>query len=510
MRRMAGDRALLRFACLSLLGACVDGRTVVGLPPCYAPTLRDSGFLTTTEWTASDGVTLAPGDARFDTAAICGHGGVVQTLPTPRVACAVPLALDLDLTLARFDRLSAAIGVNGGWVNRVFPLGTSKPKVCLGPGAYGGAATLFLGAGNNPAACPPPEGEGGPALSFHSVSLDVDTTGVCPPPGTIPNGDFEAGAARWTFAPRDGLAEVAPGRGENGSWGAHLATDHLCERPSISGSISLPSGAVVPNLALRIWSRGTEHATASVRIGSLAPAFYTGATPIAGTGRDEVRNVCVPRWAQGTVQPLELSVLETHFAERCEIADVRDFALDGLAFVSEPACAASANVFDPGFEQIAGDAPAAPFWTLERYEDEPGSGVELKVDATLAHGGRVSARFSASGPCPRAGLSGGVTVPAPSGRAGPALAFWYEAGAGGHIGLAVSLAALTAPVSLPRAPTWTRVVACLDPRLAGRPDLLRFGIASTTGGGVCTDTFPAEGFAIDDVELATDPRCPAS
>jgi hypothetical protein len=71
------------------------------------------------------------------------------------------------------------------------------------------------------------------------------------------------------------------------------------------------------------------------------------------------------------------------------------------------------------------------------------------------------------------------------------------------------MSALLGPVSLPAASTWTQVTACLDTHLAGRPDLLHFGVVSTDGGGICADTFPAETFAIDDVELTADANCSA-
>ena len=201
-------------------------------------------------------------------------------------------------------------------------------------------------------------------------------------------------------------------------------------------------------------------------------------------------------------------LVATEHTETCAEGRIRDFVLDNLAFVSDPACETDANVFDSGFEQAARPPGATP-WTLETYDDEPNATVALGNDANAAHTGNVAALFSVSTPCPHVSVSSNVTIPTRVGAAGAALKFWYRTGAVAHAGLDVSLSALLAPVSLPATATWTQVTACLDGRLAGRPDLLRFLAVSTDGGGLCANTFPNETFAIDDVELTSDASCPA-
>jgi hypothetical protein len=516
------DRSIFLASCASIVGAC-GGATVMtdvttetgaggadggAAATCSVSGLQDPDFATSTAWTPIRGVTLSPGSATFDTATMCDHGGIAQTLSTPPLTCARPLVLTLGVSLEDEDKLSFVAGVNGGWSSPVIPLGAQTLQICLGARVFGGAADLFLGMGNNLGLCPP-QLSGGPSLSIEHVSIGADVTGACPLPGTVPNGDFERGTDRWTLHSVQGTAEIAPGLGEAGSLGARLATDRLCEGPFISGTISLPTSAMMPNPALRIWSKGTRNAVASVRIGSPVHAFYTGATYLPGTDQAVVTNVCIPRWAQGTVQPLALAFVETAFNQVCKTDNARDFAFDGLSFVSEPACATDANVFDPGFEQVAVASGAASFWALDRYDDDLASRVELETDGTSAHTGNVAAVLSTSTPCPRVSLSGGVTVPSPAGTQGPALRFWYQTSASTHTGLTVSLSALAAPVPLPATSTWTQVTACLDPHLASRPDLLSFALASITGGGTCADTFPTETVALDDIELAIDPSCPA-
>jgi hypothetical protein len=93
------------------------------------------------------------------------------------------------------------------------------------------------------------------------------------------------------------------------------------------------------------------------------------------------------------------------------------------------------------------------------------------------------------------------------GTAGPALKFWYKTSAITNAGLSVTMSAPSAVVALPAATDWTQARACLQPNLAGRPDVLTFGVAGS--GGDCTTAFPPETLAIDDVELTTDSTCPA-
>jgi hypothetical protein len=506
-------RVLGLLASASILSACEGGPSTESLAEasCFNPRVRDPDFATSTAWTTSGGATITPGSARFTTATLCDHGGIEQTLATPALTCSQALVMRMDLSLDHSDQLNFAVGVNGGWSSPLLLAGSYTTEICLGAGALGGAAHLLLGGGNNAVLCPPPEDDDeGPSLAIEHIAIDVDTTNACPPPGTVPNGDFEGDGQSWLLTPGGGTAEIVRGPGEARSFAAHLATDRLCEEPAITGEISLPTSAMLPNPALRVWSRGSSNAIASVRMGPLLPAFLTGSTYIAGTSLAGTANICIPRWAQGTVQPFELSFVATEFTETCADEKVRDFAFDDLDFVSDPACETDANVFDPGFERIATAPGTAPFWSIDRYDDEPDDDVALKVDAAFAHTGNVAALLTASTPCPHSSLSGGVTVPASVGTAGPALKFWYEAEANIHTGLGVSMSALLAPVSLPATSAWTQVTACLDPHLGGRPDLLRFGVVSTDGGGICADTFPAETFAIDDVELTTDASCSPS
>ena len=493
-------------SCASILGACggatppADAGGEVA-PACFLPAVRDPDFSTTTAWSAPDGVALGSGAATFSLPAVCEHLVVAQTVLTPPRSCARPLVMTVNVALNDLDRVNFVFGFGGKWYPQLFA-GTPVWNMCLGTSAFDGEQTLAFGGAINEGFCPPFAGATN-SITIQHLSIAEDVQGICPLPGIVTNGDFEHGAAQWTLVPGAGVAEIAPGRGEGASAGARIATDHECQQPAIRGVISLPSSAMLPNPALRIWTNGTKGAVASVRMGPRPPDYLLGATYLPGQGGPAIANVCIPRWAQGTAQQFELGFAPADHAEQCSVPRESEIVFDGLSFVTDPACATDANVFDPGFEQAADPSSVAAFWAPYT------SDVQLVVDPTIAHTGKVAARFTGSTPCPLASLSGSVTIPAPEGANGPALKFWYDATSTSHLGLDVALGALSAPAALPTTTGWTPVTACLDPRLATRPDLLTFSLVSEDGGGTCADTFPMETVLLDDVELTTDPSCPS-
>ena len=81
-------------------------------------------------------------------------------------------------------------------------------------------------------------------------------------------------------------------------------------------------------------------------------------------GGPAIANVCIPGWAQGTAQQFELGFAPADHAELCSEPRESEIIFDGLSFVTDPACATDANVFDPGFEQAADPSSVAAFWAL--------------------------------------------------------------------------------------------------------------------------------------------------
>jgi hypothetical protein len=498
-------------------GACGVGGAVVGpiaaadaAPAACAPlAIRDPGFTTPGAWTTTGSAQVSFGTAVFDMDTRCDFGGIAETVPSPAIACAWPRVLDLQTTFAFADpseQGSLGVRVNGGW-NLVEPqLGTTTTRVCLGPRAFGGAADLFIGAGAPPLDCGHPDTT--PSIELGGVTVGPDATDACPPFDTVGNGDFEAGPTGWTLVPDEATAEIVPGAGDGGSLGARLATTHVCSNPRIRGVLSLPLAATTPNPALRIWSNGSPGVTMSVLVG----AARGQQTYLRGVGAPRVETICVPGWAEGTVQPLSFALVDND--GDCDDPSMRSFAFDDLAFVSDATCAADVGVRDGSFEQAGAAASAsgsaastASAWVLQPNLQGTGGDVALRVDPSYAHTGQVAAVFTADGPCAAAGLEGSVTVPTPTAAAGPALSFWYRTNAFAHAGVVVSLTSLFAPLAFRPTGAWTRVTACLDPAQAGRPDQLN--IVLRGGGGECVDTYDAvDTFAVDDVALGTDAACP--
>jgi hypothetical protein len=228
---------------------------------------------------------------------------------------------------------------------------------------------------------------------------------------------------------------------------------------------------------------------------------------VSEAGSSGVMNVCLPRWAQGTVQPVEFSLVDMHPPPYpCAEPNPQNFVFDDVTIVSEPACTEGANLFDPGFEQVKLASAVAPLWKLGQYHPEDVSST-LKVDANSAHTGNVSAEFKATRPCGYADVAGPVTVPVSSAKAGPALKFWYRTNyTTGNATMHVTMEALSSPASIPSATSWTQAVICLNPAFASRQDYLAFYMLG--GGGDCSVPNPSpETFSLDDIELTTDPSC---
>jgi hypothetical protein len=516
---MIGRRSAWRvgvWAGLVGAGACGVGGAVVGdragggdgqaSPARCAPlTIRDPGFMTSDAWTTTGSAQVTFGSAGFSNDTRCDFGGISQTVPAPAVSCAWPPVLDIQgtfLPLALTQAGSISVRVNGGWNFFQPSAGTTTTRICLGPRAFGGVADLFIGAGLPPYGCTIQQVDlSAAAFELTNVSVDADDRGACPPFATVRNGDFEAGATGWALVADAATAEIAPGVGDGGSFGARLAATHACSQPRLQGTASLPLATMVPNPALRVWSRGTPGAMMSLLIGGLPGQE----TYLRSTGEARVETVCVPPWAQGTVQSLLFGFLDTNGL--CDEPLAREVVLDDLGFVSDPNCAGEPNLRDGGFEQAASASTTASSWLLRPNVQDTGGDVALHVDAGFAHTGQVAALLTAETPCSAAALEASVTVPTPTATAGPAVVLWYKTNALADAQIGLTLTSLLTTVPFPAASAWTRVSACLDPRQAGRPD--RLSIVVSGNGGECAtlDDVP-DTVAIDDVSLTTDPACP--
>jgi hypothetical protein len=514
LRASCWKRGAFGLACLLAVCGCgsttpasdaSDGSTDVAPDGgCLPSELADPYFMITPDWTATGAVTLAAGSATFTDQTRCEFGGVGRALPSLPATCARPAVMILRTTFgfASPPGDTGALGVrlNGGW-NFVQPPTAvdAVNTLCLGTRLFGGEGALFLGGGTQPLGCDEPGADlGGGELVVSGVSIGPDLTRACPPVGEVANGDFEAGATGWSLVTADGTAEIAESAGAAASRAGRIATERLCAQPRLRGRMSIPLARDVPNPALHVWARGSAQSVVSMLVGP-GPGQET---QLVGDGNAFEVNVCLPRWAQGTVQPISFRFVGTDGV--CAQPAPREFLFDDLAFVSEPGCAAQVDLRDPGFEQGTARGSTGPFWVTSGTS---GGAVDLRSDPAFAHAGAVSAVLSASGPCALATLQGDVTIPGPGGPGGPSLSFWYRTDGLANARLEVGSTALPAQLELPAAATWTRASACLNGRLAGRPDRLTFVLRG--GGGECAAAYDAtETVALDDVALTTDQACP--
>ncbi|WP_159397695.1 hypothetical protein [Sorangium cellulosum] len=488
---------------------CSDGYAMVDGACVWQGGPQDPSFQSPDTWTATGAALISPGAegngnpgaGLIDPDAVCGMAGFTQSFTMPDAACAEPFLLTFaahigcESTLDCLGPPGIGVRINGGLSNiDVMPSSTwSSHRVCLGARAYGGPLELLLGPFRRPPLCDEAAGQGY-TLAFDDIAVQPDRMNECPLPGQVLNGDFEGGDAGWTATPEQGISEIKDGLGKDDGRGGHLGTTLFCQNPSLRGMISAPLPAALPNPALRIWSRGTPGASVHVALGAFP------VTTLTGEGEQRVSHVCLPPWALGMAHTL-LFTYRNRNGQMCTDENRRDFVFDDVGFVSDAHCPEDARIFDPGFENVMRSATLAPTWVLS--EDEPSSSIaRLTVDAAAAHTGGVSLSLSVRHPCREPSASTVFTVPEPRGADGPALKFWYRTS-----NLSAATASSTPGEPLPKSDVWARRTVCLDPLTAGRPQHLSFEISAA---GRCDDLLGGETLHVDDVEVTTDPSCPAA
>lgn len=99
-------------------------------------------------------------------------------------------------------------------------------------------------------------------------------------------------------------------------------------------------------------------------------------------------------------------------------------------------------------------------------------------------------------------MSQTITTPSAEPGRGPAVKLWYKTSGAGKVSLTVIADERSA--ALPAASNWTQHILCLDPSAFNRPTAL--SLSAHQAVGPCAAGL--ETFAIDDVEVTTDPSCP--
>jgi hypothetical protein len=312
--------------------------------------------------------------------------------------------------------------------------------------------------------------------------------GECVAPGPVPNGDAE-GSGGWSFAigaASDGtFAGFAPAVGANGSQGARLYVQNVCDFASLALPFSVPASDQLTSPALSFYIKGTPGETVALsRYGSWAFSI-SSSQPQTIVG-------CLPAPLRG-----ELATLTTSVAAggTCGNPAGLEAVVDDVALIDDPGCGTDPGIADPGFESTH-----LPFGVSY----QPGiSTAQLTVDPAQAHSGVAALRLAGTVTCGSSVWSTVVVPPSPSSAGGGALEFYYRATPVNHYALQAFGSGGLASVI--QDGTWRRGVMCFDSKFAGRPQSVELDFLGT---GTCNVTVPEEFVYLDDLALINDPTCP--
>jgi hypothetical protein len=501
---------------------CVAGYTNGGAGCVFTGGLiQDPGFQDATKWTSIRGALVNPtavgsieaGEVSFTPATLCSLGNITQTYEAPRFLRAEPLVLELSyknqFDPQNFDHAFMGVSFNGGWA----PLEAFQDtlfhtaRICLPEGAYapanttgkGGPVTIALGPYLPPTRCPSSTIANFAIDHAAIVAANANECGTVPGQGT--NFDAENGDAGWTALAtgNSGLNFVA-GIGVGGSRAARLNLRERCDNALLKVPFNVPD---IANPALEVFV-GTN-ATASLPKVRLAPSAgifgpsvfdMLPPAPIGGTG---TMHMCLPPSLRGQTTTLGFSV-RGGTGSCADIVNNQIFA-DEVRVVDDPTCASTSNIANPGFE--GGDP--VPFGA---FGDNGTSTAEPKIieNPALAHSGSKFLSIQSFGRCTRSGLTMMPTVPPSSGSSGPALKFFANVGVNANASTSVIANGVSTPLN--EGGGYQQYTVCLDPLFVGRPQIVT--INHDGGGGLCDNSnYPQQNAFIDDIEVTTDPACPA-
>lgn len=423
------------------------------------------------------------GWARFS-----GNGAALQIFQMPAYADAEPLELELEVACAWGGQCSnvgqwMSVLFDGVPVDHAYATDATTKRVCLGDRAFGRTLELGLRAYPPPFSVPP-----GPRDDRVIGRAQFVPSGRCPPPGTVTNGDFEAGP--WTIT-----AEQRPGSSgpqvdfieEGGNHRARFrpACPNAPEPLSIASMVSIPEALERPALTFSI------EGPSSTRITAAFDSRPVGR--VVGSGAKETAVVCLPRWSRGFA--FELAVFGGT-DPGCDPRTAHEVSVDDFTITSDPSCA-DEDVLNGGFERIPDTT-----WLGENFA--------IATDPTAAHSGSRYLTMHSECSSGAAAYAGYATVPArdPDPHGGAALKLWYRLQGGGD--------ALVTAGDSPRsskthllgpAATWTQKIVCLPPHTWRRPVAVGVDLTqSRVGDGSC---MPGRTLLdIDDVTIEADPSCP--
>jgi len=507
--------------CAAGVCTCAPAYVNTGIGCTFDSAPHDTGFSDPSAWTVSGpGVTVDAsatgivnaGQAEFDVDGMCQFSSLSQIFEMPPLARAQPLKLVVTTTGVDpgFDLFAprVQIGIGGEFFDIDPPRNAYRTdSFCLGPRAYGGSVEFRIGTFGGP---------GCGTVTTAMIAVDALTIvpaapGECPVPGTISDGNFEGPATAWTFATVQGATgAIVPGIGEAGSAAAQLTTTTRCSEVTMTGAVAFPTAAEMPDQAIDLFWSGPTGKQLAVSIDGNNIAELVSPSM---TGHHS--HVCVPAWATGTSAPLGMFL--QRIADQSCTPLAQTFTIDSLSIVSDPACAGTGDLTDPGFERVANLAGPAPGWGLVDFivNDGAASSAGIFNAPASAHTGNGVLALVSSDPCSLGGVSGTdltLIVPAPQPHAGPAIKLFANVGADNVnsdtvVGLSPFRADQSAQILLPELGVYAPSTLCLPAALAGRRVTVHFS-TSDTDGGAC-GSYPPEMALIDDLQITTDAGCAA-
>jgi len=469
-----------------------SGCVFAGAP--LAPGFDDAAPWTTTGMAVldADGAGIDdPGEVTWLTGAVCDASSVRQTFTMPPYERAEPLAIEITHQgRGDFYQPRPSLALNEKWSRLPIQFTFATAQRCLGEAGFGGDVEFRID--GDSFGCPSSDGAEELIVDRLEVVRAQDIGLECPDPGGVRDGDFEGNGSAWTgLAPADGFAGVEEGIGTGGSRAARLRTATLCSGPSITGVASWPLFSTVASPALRLVWSGTAGRVLRLVSDDFVFAELT-ATGATGTGV-----ACLPQHMQGTAQELEFALPFT--AGTCANPDVRDFVLDDVEIVSEPACGDDPFILDGDFE-TALSGTIASGWIFTSNEPRG----TASVVGGGAQSGNASLLLAARQECTGASAQTTIVVPKPDATGGPALKYYYRVGNNPE----TTTSSLPGNGALPEGGLdFAEATVCLDPNQATKPLNILFRI--DPGGGTCADTFPEEQARIDNVRVTTDAACPS-
>lgn len=489
---------------------CVAGYAP-GVGGCaWTGAIVDPEIMTSSAWTVANGALanptavggIDPGEISFLPSSLCSLGSAQQTITMPTYAKAEPLVLELSyknqIDFMNFDRALMGVSFDGGWspFANFNDANFHTVRICLPEGGYapagtpgaGGPVTLALGPYLPPDRCP------NSTISNFAVDhakIVPANAGECGTPGQGPNFDAE-GTGGWTFTVSgSSTGNFVAGAGANGTRGAQLRLGARCDGASMETWFNVPR---VANPALELFVAAGPGANASITFGH---TLFT--MPAAPAGMSRTFRACLPPSLRGQTMSMRFSL--NGGSGLCSDMLNHTVTADNVRVVDDPTCATSAGFTNNGFER-AGDVFGA-FGSVGTST----ASATVRTDMTNAHGGSAYLALESQGRCSSSGYAMMPTVPMASGASGPALKVFAKAGTNPDAQTTISTRG-GASQTVTEGGGYASYTVCLNPRFVGRPQLVF--VSHQGGSGLCDNSnYTPQSVFIDDVQVTTDPACPA-